>query len=127
MKDETRGFVEMITYWIIIVFSAFAPKWRGDRMGTVWMGPLFRLLDSLPLPKFSLSPYNFSKILFPGFTGAAWGAGDRTRETLVPTAATPIPFAARPIPVPTCPIPVMASPIPVQVSSIPVTTPEGTQ
>jgi hypothetical protein len=53
VKREAERLIEILTGWILTAFSAFAPKWELAKMGTAWMGRLFRLFDSLPLDKFS--------------------------------------------------------------------------
>jgi hypothetical protein len=78
VKREADRIIEMLTGWIITVFSFFAPQWELAKMGAAWRGRPFRLFDSLPLDKFSpTSEFFFSFLPLP------------TAYCLLPTASSP--------------------------------------
>ena len=59
MSDEWKILIELITGWILRVFSAIAPKMMGRRMGTAPMGAFAGLFH----PTFSLTSEYFSSFL----------------------------------------------------------------
>ena len=59
MSDEWKSIIELITGWILRVFSAIAPKMIGRRMGTAQMGAF----DGLFQPTFFPTSEFFSSFL----------------------------------------------------------------
>jgi len=50
VKSEMERFFELITGWILKVFSAIAPKWKGARMGTGQRGAFAGLFQPTFFP-----------------------------------------------------------------------------
>jgi hypothetical protein len=65
-SDKTAMMIELITSWIITVFSIFAPKWEPAKMGAALPGFQTELFSSFPLQNF-LQPLKiyFFFILYP--------------------------------------------------------------
>ena len=64
MSDEWKMAIELITGWILRVFSAIAPKMRGYRMGTGQMGAFADLFHPTFFPTSEYFSSFFTLILF---------------------------------------------------------------
>ena len=58
MRDEWKIRIKLLTSWIIMAFSAIAPKWTGARMGAAFLDRQIRPIQPLPLNDFSPTSEN---------------------------------------------------------------------
>jgi hypothetical protein len=63
MSDELKIRIKMLTSWIVMAFSANAPKGTGARMGAAFLDRQIRPIHPLPLHKFSPTSENFFPFL----------------------------------------------------------------